>query len=121
MSNTTSPTWDIQGEGNAKTALHQGVGKGRTASRIVRPSWSGVRTGRCAGSVHLAAAVSRAKAYDAKALYMQGLMAFGQFFSFPGTRLGRVNSKSHLTNKQARGRKAFKKQRIARRAQRRAS
>lgn len=71
--------------------------------------------------MHLVAAVSRAKAYDAKALYMQGLMAFGKFFSFPGTRVGAINSKSHLTNKQARGRKAFKKQRIARKAHRRAS
>lgn len=63
----------------------------------------------------------RTKPYDAKALYMQGLMAFGKMFSFPGTRVGATNSKSHLTNKQARGRKAFAAQRRARKAQRRAT
>jgi len=54
----------------------------------------------------------RKKEYDPKALYLQGLLAFGRFFS---------NLKwehSHLTKKQQRARRAFKRQRIARRAQR---
>lgn len=65
--------------------------------------------------------MSRAKPYDAKALYMQGLLAFGKLFSFPGTKVGKVNEKSHLTNKQARSRKAYKAQRKARKAHRQAT
>lgn len=71
--------------------------------------------------MHLVAAVSRAKPYDAKTLYMQGLLAFGKLFSFPGTKVGKVNEKSHLTNKQARARKTEKARRSAKKAHRRAS
>ena len=53
-------------------------------------------------------------AYDAKKLFLQGLMAFGNFFS--GVK---VVERVHLTKKQQRVRKAFKAQGIARREQRR--
>ena len=55
-------------------------------------------------------------AYDAKALFLQGLMAFGRMFD--GVKL---DYSKRLTPKQRRGRAAFKAQRIARRKQRMAA
>lgn len=52
--------------------------------------------------------------YDAKSLFLGGLMAFGNFFS--GVK---AHERTHLTPKQRRGRMAFKAQSIARREQRR--
>lgn len=52
-------------------------------------------------------------AYNAKELFLRGLMAFGRIFS--GVK---VVERTHLTKKQRKGRAAFKAQRIARRKQR---
>ena len=54
----------------------------------------------------------RRKQYDTAKLYLQGLIAFGNIFS------GVKPVQSHLTKKQRKGRRAFKAQRVARRAQR---
>ena len=55
-------------------------------------------------------------AYDAKKLFLQGLMAFGRMFD--GVKL---DYSKRLTKKQRRGRAAFKAQRISRRKQRMAA
>lgn len=55
------------------------------------------------------------KTYDAAKLYLQGLIAFGNFFH------GLHWTKTHLTKAQHRRRRAFKAQQIARRLQRQAA
>lgn len=61
---------------------------------------------------------NKKKQYDAKALYMEGLIAFGNFFS------GRMGLTKRLTKDESRRRRKshaqFKAQRIARRKQRQA-
>ena len=52
--------------------------------------------------------------YNPKALFLEGLLAFGRKFS--GVQ---AVERTHLTPKQWRGRAAFKAQRVARREQRR--